>query len=53
MPLAPSYTRRRKLTPQQWDEIRERYNDGEEVQALAREFGVSANGIRERLGRRT
>lgn len=35
------YDRRRKLTDQQYDEIRERYANGtESISALAREYGV-------------
>ena len=34
------YDRRRKLTDQQYDEIRERYAKGATVSSLAREYGV-------------
>ncbi len=37
---------RRKVTPQQMDEIKQRRWDGEDPKALALEFGISANYIR-------
>lgn len=37
---------RAKLTPSQRDEIRARLIDGEEAQALALEFNVSASSVR-------
>lgn len=43
--FAPSHHKRRKITPQQADEIRERYADGETAKQLAAEFGVSFHTI--------
>lgn len=43
---APRRSRPPKLTPQQRDEIRRRIGEGEDLKALALEFGVSANTIR-------
>lgn len=40
-----------KLTPQQWDELSERYHNGEKTMDLALEYGVSAATIRGRYNR--
>jgi hypothetical protein len=41
-----------KVTPQQWDEIRRRYAEGETAASLAQEFGVTAYAIWHRVGKR-
>jgi hypothetical protein len=41
-----------KVTPQQWDEIRQRYENGETAASLAQEFGVRAYTIWHRVGKR-
>lgn len=45
MPARPS-----KLTPDRWQQVRDRLLVGEAARALGREFGVSHSAIRKRLG---
>ena len=42
--------RKHKVSGEQWDEIRERYNAGESSLDLAVEFGISAGSIRNTVG---
>lgn len=45
-PAPQPYTRPRKVSPQQRDEIRTRLADGEKPADLAQEYGVAAATIR-------
>lgn len=47
LPLPPRCYRPPKLTPAQRDELHQRVADGEDVKALATEFGVSTRTIRQ------
>jgi DNA-binding NarL/FixJ family response regulator len=47
LPLPPPCYKPPKLTPAQRDELHRRVADGEDVKALATEFGVSTRTIRQ------
>ncbi|MFB7866968.1 helix-turn-helix domain-containing protein [Streptomyces sp. NPDC056069] len=47
-PFTPPGHRPKKVTGAQWDEINTRLANGETVQALALEYGVTASYIRHR-----
>ena len=47
----PRGWRKPSLTPAQWDEIRDRYAEGESSATLAAAFGVTAAYIRQRFSR--